>query len=126
MLRNVCTLYRRQSVRTPDTSGIRQEPSLDFRHVWEKVEPLIEGLPFVAHNSPFDSSCLRKAHEAYGMRYPEYEFFDTLKAARRHFGRSLPNHQLHTVSEACGYILKDHHHALADAEACAYIAMKIL
>ena len=75
---------------------------------------------------PFDSSCLRKAHEAYGMRYPEYEFFDTLKAAGRHFGCSLHNHQLHTVSEACGYILKDHHHALADAEACACIAMKIL
>ena len=98
----------------------------DFRHVWEKVEPLIEGLPLVAHNSPFDSSCLRKAHEAYGMRYPEYEFHDTLKAARKHFGCSLPNHQLHTVSEACGYVLKDHHHALADAEACAHIAMKIL
>ena len=28
-----------------------------FPHVWEKVTPLIEGLPLVAHNSPFDEGC---------------------------------------------------------------------
>lgn len=33
------------------------------------------------------------------------------------------NHQLHTVSAACGYNLENHHHALADAEACAAIAI---
>ena len=49
-----------------------------------------------------------------------------LTASRRHFGRSLPNHQLHTVAAACGYSLLNHHHALADAEACAAIALKIL
>ena len=49
-----------------------------------------------------------------------------LTASRRHFGRCLPNHQLHTVAAACGYSLLNHHHALADAEACAAIALKIL
>ena len=34
----------------------------------------------------------------------------------------LHDHQLHTVSAACGYDLTRHHHALADAEACAAIA----
>ena len=33
-----------------------------------------------------------------------------------------PNHQLHTVAAACGYRLENHHNALADAEACAWIA----
>jgi len=33
--------------------------------------------------------------------------------------------QLHTVSEHCGYDLKQHHHALADAEACAAIALNM-
>lgn len=41
------------------------------------------------------------------------------------FGKQLPNHQLHTVAEACGYHLVNHHHALADAEACAWIAREI-
>lgn len=32
----------------------------------------------------------------------------------------LPNHQLQTVAAYCGYDLS-HHHALAEAEACAWI-----
>ena len=52
--------------------------------------------------------------------------YDTLAASRKHFGYSLPNHQLQTVAAACGYDLENHHHALADAEACAHIAIMIL
>ena len=74
----------------------------------------------------FDEGCLRAVMQVYQMDWPDYQFYDTLRASRRHFGRRLPNHQLHTVSEACGYCLERHHHALADAEACAAIALKIL
>ena len=97
-----------------------------FPQVWEGVAPLVEGLPLVAHNSRFDEGCLKAAFRLYGMDYPDYEFRDTLAASRRHFGRTLPNHQLQTVAAACGFDLRNHHHALADAEACAQIAMKIL
>lgn len=97
-----------------------------FPYVWEKVEPLIEGLPLVAHNARFDQGCLKAVFRCYRMDYPDYEFHDTLCASRRHFGKTLPNHQLHTVSAACGYELENHHHALADAEACAAIAIRIL
>ena len=41
------------------------------------------------------------------MDYPDYEFHDT-------------------VAAACGYDLVNHHHALADEEACAVIAMQLL
>jgi len=97
-----------------------------FPEVWKKVEPLIEGLPLVAHNARFDSGCLKAVFRTYMMDYPDYTFYDTLSASRRFFGKTIPNHQLHTVSAACGYTLEKHHHALADAEACAHIAMKIL
>lgn len=97
-----------------------------FPQVWERVAPLVEGLPLVAHNSRFDEGCLKAAFRLYGMDYLDYEFRDTLAASRRHFGRTLPNHQLQTVAAACGFDLRNHHHALADAEACAQIAMKIL
>ncbi len=96
-----------------------------FSEVWKEVEPLIDGLPLVAHNSRFDEGCLRAVFRVYQMDYPEYRFYDTLSAARRAFPL-LPNHQLHTVSQACGYVLEHHHHALADAEACAWIARDIL
>lgn len=97
-----------------------------FPKVWTKIEPLIEGLPLVAHNSRFDEGCLKAAFRVYQMDYPDYVFHDTLWASRRHFGRTLPNHQLQTVAAACGYDLTRHHHALADAEACAAIALNIL
>ena len=96
-----------------------------FPQVWAQIEPLIEGLPLVAHNSPFDEGCLKAVFRVYQMDYPDYRFYDTLYASRRKL-RNLPNHQLHTVAKACGYCLENHHHALADAEACAFIAMEIL
>ena len=97
-----------------------------FPYVWEKIEPRIEGLPLVAHNSSFDESCLKDVFRVYQMDYPDYVFYDTCSASRRHFGNSIPDHQLQTVAAACGYDLTNHHHALADADACAHIAMKIL
>ena len=87
---------------------------------------LIATLPFVAHNARFDEGCLKAVFRVYQMDYPDYRFHDTLTASRRQFGRSLPNHQLHTVAAACGYDLTRHHHALADAEACAAIALQLL
>ena len=96
-----------------------------FPDVWRQIEPMIEGLPLVAHNSPFDEGCLRAVMRVYQMDWPDYKFYCTCRAARRQL-RYLPNHQLHTVAQACGYNLEHHHHALADAEACAAIAIKLL
>jgi DNA polymerase-3 subunit epsilon len=96
-----------------------------FPSVWAEIAPKIAGLPLVAHNSPFDEGCLRAVHRVYQMDYPDYAFRCTCRASRRIFGKELPNHQLHTVAARCGYDLKNHHHALADAEACAWIAMKV-
>ena len=96
-----------------------------FPVVWRQIEPLIEGLPLVAHNKSFDEACLKAVFRCYQMDYPDYTFFCTCIASRRRLPL-LPNHQLHTVAEACGYHLEHHHHALADAEACAAIAIKIL
>ena len=87
---------------------------------------MLHGLPLVAHNSPFDEGCLRAAFEAYDLPYPGYTFHCTCRASRHTFGRTLPNHRLPTVAAVCGYDLQQHHHALADAEACAAIALKIL
>lgn len=102
------------------------ENAPSFPDVWGEIAPRIEGLPLVAHNSPFDEGCLKAVFDLYGMPYPGYTFYCTCRASRRIFGRRLPNHQLHTVSAACGYELENHHHALADAEACARIALKLL
>jgi DNA polymerase-3 subunit epsilon len=95
-----------------------------FPKVWAEISPKIEGLTLIAHHKSFDESCLKAVFKAYGMDYPDYEFLCTCHGSRKKFP-CLPNHQLQTVSEYCGYDLKSHHYALADAEACAAIALMI-
>ena len=108
--------------------GLNREDTDDapiFPDVWAQIEPLIEGLPLVAHNRPFDEGCLRAVFRTYQMDYPEYEFLDTLWPSRRLLP-DLDNHRLDTVAAACGFQMENHHHALADAEACAWIARELL
>lgn len=95
-----------------------------FPEVWREIKDRIAGLPLVAHNRPFDEGCLKAVFAEYEMDYPGYVFYCTLAASRRCL--RLPNYQLHVAAAACGYDLENHHHALADAEACAVIALKIL
>ena len=95
-----------------------------FPEVWRQIEPKIEGLPLVAHNKAFDESCLKAVFRVYQMDYPDYEFHCTCVAARRHW-RGESN-TLDVAAARCGYDLKSHHNALADAEACAAIALQIL
>src|SRR5574344_219272 len=52
-----------------------------FPNVWQKVEPLIDGLPLVAHNSPFDEGCLKAVFKVYQMDYPDYKFYCTCRAS---------------------------------------------
>lgn len=102
-----------------DTEG---QPT--FPEVWAQVADKIKGLPLVAHNRPFDESCLKAVFEEYDMEFPGYEFHCTLAASRRCL--DIPSHQLHLSAAACGYDMENHHHALCDAEACAAIALKLL
>jgi DNA polymerase III subunit epsilon len=95
-----------------------------FPKVWAEIASKIEGLPLIAHNKSFDERCLKAVFKTYRMDYPDYEFSCTCQMSRKKFP-NLPNHQLNTVSEYCGYNLKNHHHALADAEACAAIALVV-
>lgn len=96
-----------------------------FPDVWARVAPRIEGLPLVAHNKAFDEACLRAVMRCYQMDWPDYRFYCTLQASRRKL-KQLRSHKLDVVAEACGYEMRNHHHALADAAACAAIALKIL
>ena len=105
----------------------------DFPEVWadaiKKIHeyfPYIEDgeVPFVAHNKAFDEPCLQAVHAAYDIAYPGYEFECTLLKSRQVWPEG--HHNLDIIARYCGYDLQNHHHALADAEACAWIAREIL
>ncbi len=105
--------------------GICLEDTLNapvFPTVWSEIEPIINGLPLIAHNKGFDERCLKAVFRTYQLDYPDYEFHCTLQMSRKKLKGLLPDYKLHTVSGYCGYKLINHHHALADAEACAWIA----
>lgn len=95
-----------------------------FPDVWAQIETKIKGLPLVAHNKAFDESCLNSVFRCYQMDYPDYPFFCTLAQSRKVWPGG--HHNLDIIAKRCGYNLENHHHALADAEACAAIALKIL
>lgn len=114
--------YRNTEVHGLTRQDTDNQPA--FPEVWARIKDRIAGLPLVAHNRQFDESCLKAAFEEYGLEYPNYEFHCTLAASRRCI--DIPSHQLHLSAAACGYNMKNHHNALADAEACAAIAIKIL
>ena len=107
--------------------GLSLDDTMDapiFPDVWTQIEPMIEGLPLIAHNKAFDESCLKSVFRVYQMDYPDYEFHCTCIASRQVWPEGPDN--LDIIAARCGYDLENHHHALADAEACAAIALQIL
>jgi len=108
--------------------GLTKKDTINAEHfpeVWSNIVGRIKDLPLVAHNSPFDEGCLKASYERYNMKYPYFQFYCTLQKARQTI-KNLPNYQLDTVAKHLGFSLENHHNALADAEACAFIATKIL
>lgn len=101
------------------------DTSPTFPEVWRELIPYMAGLPLVAHNKSFDESCLRAVYHAYGMSYDMGAFYCTLSSARRALRGELSSFELPVVARYYGFNLEAHHHALADAEACAHIALHL-
>lgn len=107
--------------------GITYQDTLQkdtFDVFWESMLPKIGNLPFVAHNRAFDFSCLKAVIEEYNLPPFENDFQCTLIQSRKAVPH-LENHKLPTVAKHFGYNLQNHHNAIADAEACAIIAINI-
>lgn len=119
--------FRRFTEEIHGISRTDTDPAPRFFEVWPQLHEFIGKLPLVAHNSPFDSSCLRATARHYGIQWPDNPFLCTLAASRRLIPRALiSSHSLPYVAQFLGIPFTDHHNALADAEACAKIAMTLL
>ena len=98
-----------------------------FAGIWPSLKEFIGHFPLVAHNKAFDQNVLRSTSRAYGIEFPDNEFLCTLQKARRTFPRQLcPSFSLPFLADFLGIPFDNHHNALADAEACAKIALAIL
>lgn len=95
-----------------------------FSDLWYDISERIKKMPLVAHNSMFDESCLKAVLQTYDLPVHQNPFFCTYRKSKSMFPQ-LPNHKLPTVSKYLGFNLDSHHNALADAEACAHIALRV-
>ena len=99
-----------------------------FDVIWDScLRAFIGDLPLVAHNKRFDEKCLTETCRCYRIDLEDNPFFCTLQAARKQIPKGyLKSYSLPYVCEALAIPFKDHHNALADAEACAKIAIVLL
>jgi DNA polymerase-3 subunit epsilon len=78
----------------------------------------------IAHNAQFEMRMLSGTMGHFGIAYPEFGFFCTLRAARRVWPE-LPSHDLGTLAAHIGHQFC-HHDPQADAEAAGRVLMAML
>jgi len=106
---------------TPDET--KNSPS--FPEVWKEVLPYLQNKIVVAHNSSFDMYALRDAFNKYGMEYPTFDHFCTLRIAR-YIIKGCYSYSLDAITNYLGIDFGVHHKADSDALGCALLLLKCL
>ena len=101
------------------------ENSPSFDDVWKEVEPYIEGKTVVAHNTSFDMYALRNAFDDYGIEYPTFDYFCSLRIAR-YIVKGCYSYSLDVLAEQLGLEFGTHHMADSDSLGCALVLLKCL
>lgn len=102
------------------------EDAPEFDRVWDEIERnyLDEFDTFVAHNVPFDRSCLEYTARHYNIRLPRLFWRCSLATARR-----IYNFRCNSLGPLCrqlGIPEGTHHRAGDDAEMCARLYLREL
>ncbi len=92
--------------------------------VAQRIESLLEGAIFVAHNAPFDLGFLQRAFASCGRELPAVPVVDTLLMARRLF--AFPRNDLRSACDRLGVTLEGAHRALTDARATADLYVRMV
>ncbi len=93
-----------------------------FPEVWDQIKSYFEEGVVLAHNAGFDLGVICGTLERYGIEIPAIRYLCTCKMARRLIEKQeFGNHRLNTLCEGLCIPLENHHNALCDAQACAYL-----
>lgn len=106
---------------TPEDT--KNSPS--FPEVWKDVLPYLQGKIVVAHNTTFDMYALRDAFDKYGIDYPTFDYFCTLRIAR-YIVKGCYSYSLDIVLNYLGIEFEHHHRADSDSMGCAKLLLKCL
>lgn len=107
--------------------GITPDDTYDapqFDRVWEEIERLYldEFDTLVAHNMPFDRSCLQQTASLYNIHLPKLNWRCSLSTARKVY--SFGCNKLGYLCERLGIPEGKHHRAGDDAEMCARLFIR--
>lgn len=106
---------------TPEDT--KNSPS--FPEVWKEVQPYLQNKIVVAHNTSFDMYALRDAFNKYGMEYPTFDYYCSLRIARC-IVKGCYSYSLDVVANHLGLEFGVHHKADSDSLGCALILLKCL
>lgn len=108
--------------------GITPEDTKDspsFPEVWKEVVPYLQNRIVVAHNTSFDMYALRDAFDNYGMEYPTFDYFCTLRIAK-YIVKGCYSYSLDVVLNHLNIEFGVHHKADSDSLGCALLLLKCL
>lgn len=119
-------LYQYWNIRVHGIRPEDTETAPSFPEVWEKIERLYldEFDTFVAHNVPFDRSCLEHSARLYNLHLPELHWHCSLQTARRIYDFGC--HSLGYLCQQLNIPEGTHHRAGDDAEMCARLFLREL
>lgn len=96
-----------------------------FPEVWKEVLPYLQNKTVVAHNTSFDMYALRDAFNKYGIEYPTFDYFCSLRIARC-IVKGCYSYSLDVVANHLGLEFGVHHKADSDSLGCALVLLKCL
>lgn len=92
-----------------------------FDEVWEDLHSIWKGEMLIAHNASFDMGVIRKNCAAYRISNPHNPYVCSITIAKNTW-KGLTHYSLDNLCKQEGIIFS-HHHAAADAEACARLVL---
>ena len=96
-----------------------------FIEMWDNINSLLDNQIVISHSS-FDRVAIQKACDKYELPHPNCQWLDSMKMVRRTWNEfSSRGYGLSNVCDHLGFEFQ-HHDALEDARACAFIANEIL
>ena len=96
-----------------------------FPDVWKEVQTYLQNKIVVAHNTSFDMYALKDAFDKYGMEYPTFDYFCSLRIAR-YIIKGCYSYSLDVVLDHLGINMGQHHKADNDSRGCAVLLLKCL
>lgn len=113
----------------PKFTAIHGITAADVRHemtfdkLWPEIKKRIDGRTLLGHNASFDRNVLLACLDTYNLKFKSPEFLCTLRLARSLY----PGARTNKLTALCRRlkIPINHHHAEADAIACARAAILI-